>query len=43
MVLTRQAIIRIAKDVKYIINNPIQNIFYKHDQNNLTYVCPYYW
>tara|TARA_Y100001970_G_scaffold226757_1_gene280463 strand:+ start:1204 stop:1965 length:762 start_codon:yes stop_codon:yes gene_type:complete len=36
MVLTRQAVLRIAKDVKYIINNPIQNIFYKHDNDNLT-------
>ena len=36
MVLTKTAIQRIAKDVKYIINNPIENIYYKHDTENLT-------
>tara|TARA_B100001778_G_C18521697_1_gene599181 strand:- start:334 stop:1113 length:780 start_codon:yes stop_codon:yes gene_type:complete len=36
MVLTKTAIQRIAKDVKYIINNPIENIYYKHDTEKLT-------
>tara|TARA_B110000008_G_C16848730_1_gene515895 strand:- start:283 stop:1053 length:771 start_codon:yes stop_codon:yes gene_type:complete len=36
MVLTKTAVQRIAKDVKYIINNPIENIYYKHDTEILT-------
>tara|TARA_B100001173_G_scaffold310723_1_gene325959 strand:+ start:3018 stop:3779 length:762 start_codon:yes stop_codon:yes gene_type:complete len=35
MVLTKTAIQRIAKDIKYIINNPIENIYYKHDTEKL--------
>lgn len=36
MVLTKTTLQRIAKDVKYIINNPITNIYYKHDTENIT-------
>ena len=36
MVLTNTALHRIAKDVKYIIKNPITNIYYKHDTENIT-------
>jgi len=36
MVLTKTSIQRIAKDVKYIMKNPISNIYYKHDTENLT-------
>tara|TARA_X000000368_G_scaffold398222_1_gene368074 strand:+ start:11361 stop:12092 length:732 start_codon:yes stop_codon:yes gene_type:complete len=36
MVLTKTSIQRIAKDVKYIMNNPISNIYYKHDTENIT-------
>jgi ubiquitin-protein ligase len=36
MVLTKTSVQRIAKDVKYIINNPIINIYYKHDTENIT-------
>ena len=36
MVLTKNAVQRIAKDVKYIMNNPITNIYYKHDIENIT-------
>ena len=36
MVLTKNAVQRIAKDVKYIINNPIANIYYKHDTETIT-------
>ena len=25
---------RIANDVKYILNNPLNNIYYKHDDTN---------
>ena len=35
MVLTTATVQRIAKDVKYILNNPIDNIYYKHDDENL--------
>ena len=37
MVLTTETITRIAKDVKYILKNPLtnDNIFYKHDETNL--------
>lgn len=36
MVLTKNAVHRIAKDVKYIQKNPINNIYYKHDFENIT-------
>tara|TARA_B110000977_G_C11010831_1_gene467618 strand:+ start:254 stop:1003 length:750 start_codon:yes stop_codon:yes gene_type:complete len=36
MVLTKGGIHRIAKDVKYILKNPIDNIYYKHDNENIT-------
>ena len=36
MVLTREAVHRIAKDVKYIMNNPVYNIYYKHDTEIIT-------
>ena len=36
MVLTGEAVHRIAKDVKYIMKNPINNIYYKHDTENIT-------
>ena len=36
MVLTKQSIQRIAKDVKYIMKNPIDNIYYKHDEEIIT-------
>jgi ubiquitin-protein ligase len=36
MVLTGQAVHRIVKDVKYIMKNPINNIHYKHDTENIT-------
>lgn len=36
MNLTRNAVQRIAKDVKYINKNPIDNIYYKHDMENIT-------
>ena len=36
MVLTRETVQRIAKEVKYIIKNPIDNIYYKHDSENIT-------
>tara|TARA_Y100000816_G_scaffold208638_1_gene154437 strand:+ start:91 stop:822 length:732 start_codon:yes stop_codon:yes gene_type:complete len=36
MVLTKNAVQRIAKDVKYIMNNPITNIYYKHDTETIT-------
>tara|TARA_B100001769_G_scaffold221065_1_gene181343 strand:+ start:9459 stop:10214 length:756 start_codon:yes stop_codon:yes gene_type:complete len=35
MVLNQFAIKRIAKDVKYIIKNPIKNIYYKHSDDNI--------
>tara|TARA_B100000780_G_scaffold116698_1_gene81831 strand:+ start:574 stop:1314 length:741 start_codon:yes stop_codon:yes gene_type:complete len=35
MVLTPGTVQRIAKDVKYITNNPINNIYYKHDDENI--------
>ena len=35
MVLTTGTVQRIAKDVKYITNNPINNIYYKHDSENI--------
>lgn len=35
MVLTQLGIKRIAKDVKYIINNPINNVYYKHCDENI--------
>ena len=37
MVLTTETITRIAKDVKYILKNPLDNdnIYYKHDETNL--------
>jgi ubiquitin-protein ligase len=36
MVLTGEAVHRIAKDVKYIMRNPIDNIYYKHDTEIIT-------
>jgi ubiquitin-protein ligase len=36
MVLTGEAVHRIAKDVKYIMKNPINNIYYKHDGEDIT-------
>ena len=38
MVLNKVAIVRIAKDVKYIIKNPLdnENIYYKHDEDNIS-------
>lgn len=36
MVLTGEAVHRIVKDVKYITKNPINNIHYKHDTENIT-------
>jgi ubiquitin-protein ligase len=39
MVLTGEAVHRIVKDVKYIMKNPIKNIHYKHDTENIT--CGY--
>jgi len=35
MILQKKTIERIAKDVKYLINNPLDNIYYKHDENNI--------
>lgn len=37
MILQKKTIERIAKDVKYIINNPLDNIYYKHDENNILF------
>ena len=36
MILQKKTIERIAKDVKYLINNPLDNIYYKHDNENIT-------
>ena len=36
MGLNEGTVKRIAKDVKYIIKNPINNIFYKHDDEIIT-------
>ena len=37
MSLNKSTIIRLAKDVKYLLKNPLdsENIFYKHDENNI--------
>lgn len=37
MCLNKSTISRIAKDVKYLLKNPLdsENIFYKHDENNV--------
>jgi ubiquitin-protein ligase len=35
MMLQKFTIERIANDVKYIIKDPIPNIYYKHDENNI--------
>ena len=35
MILQKKTIERIAKDVKYIIKNPLDNIYYKHNENNI--------
>lgn len=35
MMLQKSTIERIANDVKYIIKEPIPNIYYKHDENNI--------
>ena len=35
MILQKKTIERIAKDVKYLINNPLDNIYYKHDENHI--------
>jgi len=37
MVLTSQSVQRLAKDVKYIKNNPLTNIYYKHDEENILF------